>query len=281
MNYSPKWLTRNPLVYPAGLQAGYNPTHIAASPFVRLSAVAAVGVALRDIRSGVLTSTSAGCSSLVDSVIGPAFKSVSGTIAPTISGDGNIAWGSATIALIFIPNQSSVSSDLFHSDNDATGSNGYGLNYTFGGAIRGLSWSTGIQTCSITLTAGRPYFIAFSKNGSVGCDYILRDLASGSVKVDTQAAIATAGTPTTNTFVIGGRGGTTAGAQSSIAAVMFSGAATPLNVLRQWSADPWSFWYPDSGDEWIAAQAAAGLSYSQLERGIRGVNRGIVAGSYR
>jgi hypothetical protein len=106
----------------------------------------------------------------------------------------------------------------------------------------------------ITLVAGNPYFIAASTSSAANVtNAIVLNLNTGKI----QTGSTTSSTPNA------GNGGVqilpnTAGQSFSMAACMVSGAFLRAPALRQWAANPWSFWYPHKFDLTMMLNAPSG-----------------------
>lgn len=253
---------RNPLAYPAGYSPGFDPWHLAAKK-TYFSAVSNGTRSMINILTGAspnANTTSSG------KVYGPIWA------CPTISNFTYMSFvgfptdtpTQMTQSGIFVNNNpASIQSawgDGGTSSNEYTGGMGtVQLSATgeFTWRVRGIS----SRATGWTIASGVPYFFCASSikgSGSEDIKILLLDLNSGVVRFGLFGGDNSAVTAPTGTITIGNPNN----AQGwHIAAAMSSRHALSIPEMLQWAADPWSFWYPNPGDNWIAAQAAAGFPY--------------------
>lgn len=239
----------NPLAYPAGYAPGYNPSHIAAGG-TRFSGISVPGNFL-NILSGKVGTLSGTPTWAVKSYVGPVTYFTSSSASFTGQSTANDE--ACTIGTIVYPiNQNN--SCVFSSSGDNAGWR------TIHGGFGAINYQLVAGGVAVTINTGdlvpgeySPWFLATSAGLSTSC-YVVKNLANGKTRFAEStgpgSTLASNGTYMVgaNTFGQNYYGG--------IAAVMFSGRYNSLQSLLQWAADPWSFWYPNPGDNWIAAQAA-------------------------
>lgn len=253
----PALLRSNPLAYPAGIAPGWSPAH-AVAPSTQLTCIAS-GANMIDLQKGIYAVPGGGTViSGIDGIIGPNTQLSGALDIISIGGRPTTNFGSVTLAAIFtIDTFNTTAANMFVLTSNGGG--GWGLGYSATtGLLAGLIENVANKPTSLQLVVKTPYFAAMSVNGTAGIDYILTDLKTGKIVT----ATTTSGTPVnpSATSFIGSKG-VNGAIKGGLAAVMWSSRYTEPSVLRQWAADPWSFWYPDPGDNWIAAQGAAGFPY--------------------
>lgn len=264
---------RNPLAYPAGYRPGFDPSH-PASAFIRNRLTAG------KLKGGSFISQGGNMVDIVTGIVGtitgtvtPAIDKIGPTVSPVSTGtvqfsgyENGYGAGKGTVAGIFIVQQ-----------NSGYGENG-GVYAGQSLALRliesgGTNWSpyaylSGSNTAfPIFPYAGyHPYFMAVSGEGAEG-RYIWANLQTGKIGYGSFAA---SGSQSSDGLV------RMLGPSCNYACTMYSTAPLSMAELHQWAADPWSFWYPNPGDNWIAAQAAAAaFSRSRMDSGFGSSNIGL------
>lgn len=226
---------RNPLVYPAGNAAGFDPNHIA-SGNIRFSGIAS-GSTFYSLLSGIVgarTGTIAG----IDSRIGPIatfHDGASDNIAFT--GTAQTRPASATMAAIFTTQTSVNFNGIFSAGPNST--------WTLGnrGVATGIEFYNGNTEAvsSLLPVAGVPYLVIASSNGTT-VNYVLKRLDTGGVLTASVAGSASAGAE--GNYTVGNFNNASDSIFGSIAAVMYAASYMPLTQMLLWAQDPWSFWYP-------------------------------------
>lgn len=250
---------RNPLSYPAGYATGFDPGHLAAKK-TYFSAVSNGTRSMRNILTGAspnANTTSSG------KVYGPIWA------CPTIANFQHMSFdgfptdtpSQMTQAGIFVNNNpASIQSawgDGGTSANEYTGGMGtVQLTATgeFTWRVRGIS----SRATGWTIASGVPYFFcasAIKGSGAEDIKLLLLDLNTGVLRFGFYGGDNNAVTAPTGTITIGNPNN---GQGWHIAAAMSSRVALSMPEMLQWAQDPWSFWYPNPGDNWIAAAVAAG-----------------------
>lgn len=239
---------QNPLAFPAGRAPGFDPTHVASrscSPNFGFSGIASGGgfVDLLTGRAGTQAGAPAG---VCFGGTGPAITFTGVTDAITFTGKNVGAFSSGTIAGIVQFNSIGANYQSVFELNSA----GANLGLL---ALRGVNHVLTIFTVAdapstILPLAGVPYFLAASLLGGSMINYIVRNLATGALITQVVATgLSFAGT-TGGVYKVGNNA-----AQQTlggVAAAMFNRTFMSMAELIQWSADPWSFWYPvDDNDE--------------------------------
>lgn len=246
-------LSRNPLAYPVGCKPGFDASHVAGAQ-VKFSGVATPGNFI-DVGSGGKGTISGTPTTGVHGQLGPVINFPSGAYA-TFPGHSAIVYPSITIAAIFSVDSLTTFQYIF---SNSTGGTGLSLivDTTFKLAIN--NWETTRLVSSLAIAAATPYFAVVSQNGTTSTQFLLMDLRSGKVLVETQAAGLAVPTSLSGSYLVSAAPNTGSHLLGNVAAAMYSGIYLSLPTMLAWAADPWSFWYPDRNDAWIAAQAAAGL----------------------
>lgn len=272
--------------FPGNALPGFDPAHPAGRPGFASNIVFS-GV-LRPGRAFNLTPiapgrpfNSLGATYPVHNVIGPTIKWGAFVGQLTIGGVSNIPnMTSGTLAAIFLAGGSIV---VALNDGGSTGAS-----FVLNGKKFGLnSGSVGGQTTSDMFSAdGDPVFAAASWTNTTGnANFVCRNLQTGRVVLD----VGTLPNFGAATGTVTMKCGSAAAANLGFAAVMASYAGLSAAELLKWSEDPWSFWYPRAKQAenliyWpppSVVAAPGGVTYPQLERGIRGLHRGVAIGGYR
>ena len=228
---------RNPLLYPGGIVTpGYNQGHLASSPKVRYSGIAAGGNLINLLNgskatiNGTITSArTTAMGSVVVNTTSTSFLSV-----PSI----NETLAAATLGLIYNPTALTGANQFLFAD---AGQNIIFLS-TSAGQVK-VDFSSGTATFS-ALVAGTPYFIAVSGNTAT-TNFVVLNLSNGQIKSQVVTGTVTLGSTTGSAYWIGGSSSANQQMNGQLAAVMFStGPFLGIAALLEWAAAPWDFWYP-------------------------------------
>ena len=251
--------TGNPRAYPAGIAPGFDPTHLAAKGVVtRFSGIARDGsfVSLLNGEAGVIGGTP---TFAIDGYIGPSAKFVASTDLWKFPNQNTTATTTFTIAFIFRYASITTNQGLF----GASATNNVAF-YFFNGAgpmtIKLAATSTTVPFSNTNfIAAGIPHFIVLSVSGTTANCLAVRLTDNVS---DQAVGFTVSGTPgvSDGNYLIGNTAGA-AGAAGNIACAMYSTAYLSIPEMRQWAANPWSFWYPQLPSAWmnwlVARQIAA------------------------
>lgn len=226
---------RGPFAFP-GRKAGVDLTNPASSK-LRFSGVAS-GSNFRSVYGPVgSVSGSPTASTLPWTGQGAGYAT---TAQSSFSGMSTVNDESNTLAaIVFLTTLPAGTTVAVSSSDTITG--GVGLSFNSSAALFYIRWGRTNATSSLTVSTNVPYFIAMSGD-SLSESFVLRRLDNGVLRTDSTAI----GTPTTapsGTFAVGNNGGSRP-LNGIISAAMMSGTRLSLQQLIQWSADPWSFWYP-------------------------------------
>lgn len=267
---------RNPLAFPAGYAPGFDPNHVAAERCI-LSAIVSNGGA-KNILNGVVGTLVTSPTASVHGIMGPCNKFNNATTDAVTFATGTIANSNITLAAIFTPTTllsrgilSTGSGNGVHLRTNASNSN-FGVRY----------YGFVTLDSGFTAAANTPYFYAFTASRDSGAwdhRHVICNLSSG--KMYFTEIIGTAGAAATDgsSIMVGNADAASSSYDGRIACAMISKKYSSLQSLIAWAADPWSFWYPNPGDNWIAAQAAAGglFKITGNPRSLAGFGGGLAA----
>jgi hypothetical protein len=274
----PRLVTRNPLTWPTGVTPGYDGSHVAASERVRVSGVylgngKTTGSGWNqngffDLLHGVnAASNQSNIGHFMDGILGPCYA-----VGPY----SRLAWfnagGTSSIpyvdeykgtvacivryASVYDPNAASFYE--FMSNNNANdggiviitspADGGVSINCPNSSAPYGMNPATAIK-----LVISRAYFLAIAydtdSGGSVGnrTNWVLRDLQTGALQAQqgSGASFNPHKLAVNKFYTINGEQFNATGNDTRYATYYWSGKFHSLADLIQWSANPWSFWYPD------------------------------------
>lgn len=268
---------RNPLAYPAGYAPGFDPSHPAAVSLVFSSVAQNLNhIDVRLGRRGVITGSPV---ANIDANMGPVlnFNDTSGNSVafPNNPTDAPV---SGTWGAILKPTSSTAGYSYIFSYGVSTGQGSYVL--VQADLFKHHNQSGTIVSSGITLEVGVPYFLALSYSPGLNVsDFYVKNLRTGKLLTASAAAgSAVSGSVSGNIWVGSNERDSGPAGRTAFAAAMFSRAYTPPSAMIQWAADPWSFWYPNPGDNWIAAQAASGLfKITGNPRSLAGFGGGLAA----
>lgn len=245
-------LRRSGLRVPGGYQAGFNPNHIAAGGMASGYGLSAVPI------NGTFTNLLNGATATVSSGATAAPRAFAATIGEAaycqtsvvglyqFSGQRVVNNPSATLAAFCVFKFAASFSCLLNTDTQGPGGGGsYGFSLFSDASNNLMLRVAGTNVPSgLVLTSSVPYFVAASFNANVTNFVALRldtgqlftASVSSSVSITANNGIYSMG----NWYDTGG-GDFPAG---YLGPVMWSPSFMSLRAMRQWAADPWSFWYP-------------------------------------
>lgn len=235
----------NPLAFPSRAP-GVNPSHPAANGKIYLAGIALNGnfVNLLNGAKGTINGTpSAGIYGAVGPVFVPAATNNGGS-ASTAFGIATPAGSVCTFSAIFMTGiiTGGSNSVVFYTGNQGfqiTNSTGALVVHTGGGGTVTLS-------PTLQVTAHTPYFFAGSYTGDASGNFVLVNLATGSINTATGTTgyNVVAGT----TIVVGNAVANNSCFGGGIATVSYAINAVnnvlSIPALVQLAARPWDFWYP-------------------------------------
>jgi hypothetical protein len=242
----------NPLVYPAGRTAGFNPYHPAVRGMVRFCGVAGTGGTfynLTPFRVGTKVGTTLPTTT-IDGIIGPCYTSVAASAAEAeFAFTGTFSETTITMAAIFFQT-SATGAQFLISTNGGSTNTGVHLNLSSGNFTFTIPGVNDFFSGFVG-TIGHQYFYAASLVSTTLINHVIVDLSTGKVS----AITTTAGTPgaAVNQIIgIGNDISANAGPfVGGIAAAMYGAYSLSMNELLRWAADPWSFWYPNPDENWV------------------------------
>lgn len=248
---------RNPLAYPAGYAPGFDPNHMA-SKKPMFSGVASAGGFVNILRGQVGVAVNAPVFSLMGHVGSSIEYPGSGaTHTHTFSGNSTVKAEAHTVAAVTrmssMPGSTAV---IFSSSGGNAGEQLFVTATTGIIKLSGVSGAGGTSP-TIGMEANTPQLIIASNSGSGGVsNYLVMNLLTGVIKTDVQTA-STGGNAPDGVYAIGNTTSSPRSLSGRVAAVAFTHSFMSIPELLQWAADPWSFWYPNPGDNWRGAGAAA------------------------
>lgn len=115
-----------------------------------------------------------------------------------------------------------------------------------------------VYITTIKPTAGESYFGICSMDVSTNkCNVLEMNLATGTIRFETGSPGVAYSNQSAGTTVTLSDSGTT-GLNGALAAAMHMDSFLTESQMRQWAADPWSFWYPYQKRNFVFAPAAGG-----------------------
>lgn len=228
---------RNPLVYPAGRNPGFDPTHPAAASIKCGGSFVPAGGNLVNLLNGA---------SCIASTTLPT-QAVLGPIGPCLNFNANVGCQPVGPNISITPSSWTIAAICqlisYTTGNHMVASQtGLGRSLKAASGAGGWEWNnSGSGLLGITPVINVPLFIAASGGNSGTVNMVQLNLKTG---------IITKGTASASSYSSGqmfiGNISLTGGDQllGYIAAVMFSESLVLLQELLAWAADPWSFWYP-------------------------------------
>lgn len=249
---------RNPLAYPAGYAPGFDPNHVAALNPV-FSSVAS-GANHINILTGTPATVTGTPLHKIKNVMGPTLDfDTSNANYVNFSGFQTTAIPSGTLGMILELTSSIAGYNYIFTYGPVSGGSATGCLSLIQGNIFKMQNNTGsIISSGVTLEVGVPYFLACCFSDSLAAtDFYIKDLKTGQFKTAFLGASNAITAALSGNCDLGTSPRDHQIARTSFAAAMFSRSYTPRPAMMQWAADPWSFWYPNPGDNWIAAQSTA------------------------
>lgn len=247
---------RNPLAYPVGVAPGFDASHPAAGgigPEHGFSGTAMAGGFVSLLSGAVATKGGAPVPGL-NATIGPDVVFSNAAHQYTLAGQSTASDAAYTCGGIFYVTTFSNNNYLFVNSSTNAGCT---LRFTSTGQVVLIFVGQGNGvTSTFTLSASTPYFVAGSRGATTG-DIIAVNLITGQVSTFSATVTTTSPSAVNGTYTIGNNAGSQINFAGGIAAVMYAPQRISLATMLQWAADPWAFWYPDPGDNWIAAQAGS------------------------
>lgn len=249
---------RNPLAYPAGVPAGFDPSHPAAKNCQISGGFSGVaqGGNIVNLLNGKVGTISGSPTNVLNSVIGPSTKftgnSDNVTFAEVAPAAGALP---ITMAAVFVPTAFTQSFQHIMI-TDATSGNMIGTNTTPTFLIQNAA----VSGAPVPI-ANVPYFFATSFD-TVNGSWVIRRLDTGQIYagvlgVDPSLTFST-------TLYIGNRNVASRQLQGEISELMLCPSKLSQGVLLWWAQRPHSFWHPgfepsDFGVGGIASTLGGGL----------------------
>lgn len=236
------------LIYPAGYYPGFDPTHPLAKGVVRYSGVAQANGIFVNLLNGV-PNTAVGSPSRALTPFGLAARSLQSTDYQT-GGAGPSETPSQWTYAAIVPDFNLGNPCVLVQVGTGATNVGLGINGTsVGSNISGFGFFASTIT---TLINDSPYFIIASASGGSTGNVLALNLKTGVILTGT---INSGGLKASNgnyKFVAGNAGG-----RVSQATVMYSvNYAFSASELLQIAANPWSFWFPQSGNQFVGSISA-------------------------
>jgi hypothetical protein len=262
-------LRRNPLAFPAGAKAGFDPRHPASARTV-FSCVPAGGNFANLLNGSHGTIAAAAASPSIHGVLGPSTTlDNTGQIqfpvaAPNGGFDDSTTGQGVTLAAIFASNTNGFRAVVGASNNAGNAAIFIGT-YNVGPVFwANVSGSTlGAYVTTIPFVAGEPYFLIASMTPNADISFLVKNLRTGVVQAQVVAGTGGVGSGFFNTFDYYGLGAL--GGQSSVngpvAAGMLAQRSMSMSQLLAWAADPWAFWYPRQDKSYVTDTGGGGSSF--------------------
>lgn len=243
---------RSKLIFPAGRSIGFNQNHVASGGTRLFSAcpIGAGGGYVNVINGQKPLAIGGTPGKFVHSILGPMVKYADATDRTEFSGTSKLSQTITMAAILFFDHFNAITVTKFL--NDDSSSTGVCLIMYKPAATELLHFQNkGIGQFDTThqFVVNQPYFVAASVNLSAGggtCRSVMRNLATGkllSSSVSTSTGVAGV---TDGKFTIGNDTAADTVGGVNMGPVMFSTKLCSLQELIMWSADPWSFWYPEA-----------------------------------
>jgi hypothetical protein len=241
-------LRPNPLVYP-GSAPSFNPSHVAARG-CKFAAVARGTKAVNLVNNDLSTTNGTfyvAPTYALDPFLGPCtvFSGNIGNGLQFTNGGTTTSDAIITFAAIVTPDDVSNASYVTNCTNSAVGA----TLWSSGTLLLNFNGQGNISS-TISLSTKVPYFIAVSaatQDGSTWtANFIAKNLITGVVQTYSTSGNAINYLPGDGSVIFGGNAYTgILDAYGRIACAMHgNGVFLSIGQLRQWSEDPWSFWYP-------------------------------------
>jgi hypothetical protein len=235
---------QSPLAFPGG-NPGYDPSHIASGPGVRISAVAVSGSPLC-VNSGAQPTIVNGPYPSKILSIGPCLYYTNAAANYASFPIPIETPGAITYATILVPNASNANGAVLLTNN-GTASGAAATDFYLQSLVPTINVNNVAVSSSIMLTIGTPYFLAVSVISGKPANFVVMNLATGKVQSATVANANNIQANGSGTLVIGDiLVNLLYQAVSYIGPVMFSVSALSMPQLLQWAAAPWDFWYPQT-----------------------------------
>lgn len=231
--------TGSRLGYPAGRAPGFDSSHIAAqntlASIITVNSSNAINLTPSFAGGSAVVGTRTGTPTTQMDLTGPMLVPVGANYVQFTVATGTLT--QVTLAAIVFINTGVVNSGCFSLGN--TTSAAQLAFYT--GAL--FSFDVNTASTSSTLTFPSGYYFAVASYNGINVNFLVTNLLTGAIKTSTVAAAS--GTVPAATLINYGREphfGTTWSGR--IGAGMISANYMPMPQLREWGANPWSFWYP-------------------------------------
>jgi hypothetical protein len=235
---------RGPFAFP-GTAPGFDMTHPAAKTngTARTYSVIARSGNFINLMNGKQATLSGTPTADTLSGIGPC-TGVTGTQSVIYADQSNAVDAAVTFAAILQLNSVPAVTTVYLNNGSNNEGGKMAIGHSGAAVLQLIAWGGTTVASTLTISASIPYFIAVTNNAASSY-FVMRRLDNGVLRTDTQTkAIAAAGPPTLNSFEMG-NAGTTRPMTGRMACGMYTPASLTLAELVQWSADPWSFWYPN------------------------------------
>lgn len=249
-------LRSNPLIYPVGYRARFNPSHPASSG-AYLTAVATNGNFTNLLNSAPGTAAGSTITPTINGNLGPSLDfSQGGSGRVQFTGMPTAALGNFTFAFMGIWDTVGDFTDVFCNSTAGSGFSvrvvSSNLNVTLGGFFA--------TAVTYTLLANVPYFVGISTDSTSVLNVVIRRLDTGQIYTFTDGLTASLVASTSNgTFVIGNGAGVGTGMGGALSAFLWSSPVLSLTQLMAWASDPWSSWYPRRALNLVGVAAVAGF----------------------
>lgn len=253
-------LLLNPLEYPAGMAARFDPSHPAAqgTPF---SAVSAAGGGMINLVTGAPGTRNGTPSYGIKGIVGPV-TSFPGNTDNSQFTFSNTTFSSAVMAGVVVP-PASAANNSYIVNNAAAGSYGLSISNATSQFANVVIANVSVAS-AILMAVGIPYFVVASVKSGSQVIVVMR-LDTGAIQTFTAATVqaATAGD---GSMYVGNRGTNTRQLGGALSACMFTGNCfLSLQQLLAWCADgPWNYWFQRPEEILVGLSSAISPRYRLL-----------------
>lgn len=227
-------------VFPAGRLAGFNPAHPASagiSPKFGLSAVV-LGGSFSNLLNGSVGIVAGTPAIKAHAIMGPTMNFTGLTDAVTFSGNNTTSFTNSTMAAIV---QFDSVTLAFQSILELSTSGTIGLLCLRDTTVVNIFTTANVST-TFTPVVNTPYFIAMSIFSTTGANFVVRNLATGSLFSQFVSTATSIAGSASGIYKIGNNANQPT--LGSISAVMINRSYLGMAELIKWSSRPWDFWYP-------------------------------------
>lgn len=275
----PFQISRNPLVYPAGVTPGFDNNHVAARN-VKFSGICHAGGfinLLNGVRGAILSGTP---TTAFDAQMGWGCDGGTAQAYSFVGAVPAVLSDRVTMAAIFkyTDRGAGFSNRVLMADTNTGGTGVYFFSDSAATPLTSFSTMSWWGGANITppsseenVLPNTPVLVIMSyDHGTTTTNFLTCKLGRitaglnempGRIKYHVLSGSRGAASAPDGTITVMGSSTGLSGTKNVVSACMYSHAFLSITEMLAWAADPWSFWYPNRDDNWIAAQAAAGFPW--------------------